>query len=123
MTTGPTSTERVGATLTLLQNGKVLIAGKGTAELYDPGTGTWSATGNPTAARQYATATRLQNGKVLVAGGLHRQQRARDDGVVRPCDGDLDAVGNLTVETRATSRFRCRTLVEYAQRSEPCTST
>src|SRR5436190_22238322 len=47
--TGPTVNAHTGATLTLLQSGKVLIAGSGSAELYDPATGTWSATGNPTA--------------------------------------------------------------------------
>ncbi len=96
MVTGSTTTPRIGAAPTLLQNGKVLIAGEGSAELYDPATGTWSATGNPTAVRRYATATLLQNGKVLVAGAPPRQprQRAGDDGVVRPRDGDVDAVGH-----------------------------
>jgi hypothetical protein len=68
--TGPTAHARTGPTLTLLQNGKVLIAGQGTADLYDPATGTWSATGNPVVSRQYPTATLLPNGKVLVAGGI-----------------------------------------------------
>jgi hypothetical protein len=52
-------------TATLLPNGKVLVAGGTTAELYDPATGTWSPAGNPGTS---GTATLLLNGKVLVAG-------------------------------------------------------
>ena len=64
-------------TATLLPNGKVLVAGGvvtaaillASAELYDPATGTWTATGSLNTARYYHTATLLPNGKVLVAGG------------------------------------------------------
>src|SRR5262249_56123040 len=64
------------ATATLLRNGKVLVAGGlagnhqvSSAELYNPATGTWSATGSMTKARSGQTATLLPNGQVLVAGG------------------------------------------------------
>ena len=62
-------------TATLLPIGKVLVAGGSngsdlsSAELYDPASGTWTATGSLGTARSFHTATLLPNGKVLVAGG------------------------------------------------------
>jgi len=60
----------------LLPNGKVLVAGGvyglltlASAEMYDPASGTWTATGSLTHARSDHTATLLPNGKALVAGG------------------------------------------------------
>jgi hypothetical protein len=77
-TTRNMTTARSGATATLLPNGKVLVAGGvdksdallATAELYDPTTGSFTATaGNMTSARWSHTATLLANGKVLLTGG------------------------------------------------------
>ncbi len=77
--TGSLHDARGNHTATLLPNGKVLVAGGYgpagqigyliTAELYDPASGTWSATGSLANARMGHTATLLPNGKVLVAGG------------------------------------------------------
>jgi len=62
----------------LLPNGQVLVAGgfNGShalisAELYDPATGVWTATGSMATARVGHTATLLPNGQVLVAGGVY----------------------------------------------------
>jgi N-acetylneuraminic acid mutarotase len=62
------------ATITLLSDGRVLVAGGqsfgvGTAELYDPTTGTWTATASMSAGRIDHTAVLLPDGQVLVTGG------------------------------------------------------
>src|ERR1017187_3233012 len=73
--TGPLKYGRYKHTATLLQNGKVLVAG-GTgyspttaAELYDPASGTWTTTGAMSTARVQHTATLLPDGRVLAVGG------------------------------------------------------
>ena len=76
-TTGGMVYTRTGHCAALLPNGRVLIAGgadsKGTlfktAEVFDPATGTFTATGDLNQVREGATATPLGNGKVLIAGG------------------------------------------------------
>ncbi|MDQ6740650.1 MAG: hypothetical protein M3021_09895 [Actinomycetota bacterium] len=81
-TTGSLATARANPTATLLASGKVLLGGGYTvpgepdetlasAELYDPATGSWTATGSLATARYGHTATLLPNGTVLVAGGYH----------------------------------------------------
>jgi hypothetical protein len=71
---------------TLLLDGRVLVAGGfdfsvnpsgqdgggtplASAELYDPGTATWTATASMASPRNRQTATLLPDGRVLVAGG------------------------------------------------------
>jgi hypothetical protein len=69
-------------TATLLPDGTVLVTGGtrpislgidpaiSTADLYDPRTGTWTATANMSTNRRNHTATLLPDGTVLIAGGI-----------------------------------------------------
>jgi hypothetical protein len=84
--TGSLTVARASHSATLLPSGKVLIAGGeyddpasgylplASAELYDPGAGTFAATGSMTVARYLDTATLLPSGKVLIAGGWSGSQ-------------------------------------------------
>ena len=79
--TGSMNVHRYSHTATVLQSGLVLIVGGNdpsisgspavaSAELYDPATGLFTATGNLNTARTLHTATLLPNGFVLIAGGV-----------------------------------------------------
>ncbi|CAF0759489.1 unnamed protein product [Adineta steineri] len=65
---------RSGHAASVLSNRHVLVTGgcdtTSVAEIYDPSTGTWTATGNMIAARSYHTMSQLTNGTVLLAGGV-----------------------------------------------------
>jgi len=81
------SVARGYATTTTLANGKILLANGGdyndggaavtAADLYDPTTGLFSATGSTHDARHGSTATLLLSGKVLVAGGIMSNVQTR----------------------------------------------
>jgi len=73
---GNLTMSRNGFTVTLLNNGEVLIVGGNflgsvlsTAELLDPASGNLTLTGGLVTARKGHTATRLNDGRVLVTGG------------------------------------------------------
>ena len=79
-TTGSLATGRSRHTATLLPNGKVLVAAGyngeyyfgnalASAELYDPASGTWTATHSLANTHSSHTATLLPNGNVLVVSG------------------------------------------------------
>jgi hypothetical protein len=70
---------RVAHTATLLADGRVLVAGGvggdrywSGSEIFDPGTGQWTLTGDMANARAGHTATVLHDGRVLVGGGMAR---------------------------------------------------
>ncbi len=100
--TGSVSSARWGQTVTLLNNGKVLVVGGSgssgvlcEAELYDPATGTWTPTSSPNAARMNHTATLLPNGKVMVAGGTDGSSVLSSTELYDPTDGSWTTVDGL----------------------------
>jgi hypothetical protein len=94
--TGNMNGVRAENTATLLLDGTVLVAGGNSgssaigflasAELFDPDSGSWTATGSMIQARDFPLATLLRDGRVLVVGGLH--QTGCNPGT--PCSGSLD---------------------------------
>jgi large repetitive protein len=92
---------RSNMTMTVLNSGKVLIAGgrnsagiTGTAELYDPATQTFTLIGSLNIARYDHAATLLDNGMVLITGGWNSAPVATAE-LYDPATGTFTITGNL----------------------------
>ncbi len=96
---------RTTFTATRLADGKVLAAGGfnssngilPSAEIYDPSTGTWAATGELSTARGDHTATLLDDGKVLIAGGGNFSGEVSTAELYDPATGTWSDTGSMSV--------------------------
>jgi len=95
---------RSSHTATLLEDGRVLVAGGqdrrrelATVEIYDPGSGCWSPAEPMTQRRMGHTATRLEDGRVLVAGGVDVQwDTLTGSEIYDPAAGTWTSAGEMT---------------------------
>jgi IPT/TIG domain-containing protein/Kelch motif protein len=108
--TGSMSVERESQSATQLKDGRVLIVGGvrsldggfhwealQTAEIYDPGAGTFSRTGNMNEPRYFHAATLLADGKVLVTGGVGNNSLASAE-VYDPATGSFTPTGTMMLQ-------------------------
>jgi uncharacterized repeat protein (TIGR01451 family) len=96
------STSRYWHTATLLNDGRVLVAGglggEHSAEIFNPATGQWTPAGQMIGSRWWHTATRLSNGKVLVVGGIPSSDGATETAeIYDPVSGVWTATGSMHV--------------------------
>jgi len=104
--TGSMTAPRAGQTITLLRDGRVLLTGGvqnagfrselASAEIYDPGAGTFSATGSMSVPREGHTATMLRDGRVLITGGSDNGIHTLDSAeIYDPTSGTFRGTGHL----------------------------
>lgn len=111
--TGAMVSQRQKHTATLLADGKVLLVGGivtanaattlATAEVYDPTTGTFTATaGNLASARSEHTATLLPSGKVLIVSGRNGSLYIPTAELFDPATGTFSVTSSAPLAARAT---------------------
>src|SRR5580704_11653412 len=104
--TGSMTVPRTGQTITLLHDGRVLLTGGdqnagfrsqlASAEIYDPGSGAFTATGSMSTPREGHTATMLRDGRVLVVGGSPNGiQTTGSAEIYDPSSGSFSRTGHL----------------------------
>jgi hypothetical protein len=105
-----------GQTATVLPDGKVLIVGThdydqdyATADLYDPGTGTFHITGETDPGREWHTATLLPDGTVLLTGGVHFAKDSSRDIGFRMVTLDSALVYHPSISTSSPTLFSVTT--------------
>lgn len=106
-TAGPLADDRFGHAAARLSDGRVLIVGGqswrvgqesrplASAEIYNPATGIFTATGSLRAARDRPTATTLPDGRVLVIGGTAKGTPPRMAEVYDPATGTFSDAAPL----------------------------
>ena len=132
--TGDLQDARWSHTATLLQDGRVLVAGGfgdpylagsnsqpvlASGEIYDPQTGTWTPTGSLNTRRALHTATLLVDGRVLVTGGRTCNEppptacnftfRTDSAEIYDPATGTWSPTGPLSIPRHTTSAVRLDT--------------
>ena len=122
---GGLSTPRTGHVALTLAGGRVLVlGGRGatednrtvlaSAEIYDPVTGRFTATGSMTEPREQPLVTRLQDGRVLVVGGRIDNTILASAEVYDPATGTFSAVGSM-----ASARSDCHCGVGFLSMIRP----